>query len=254
MRPYSLFITEDDPLRIKLYQQAAEPYQIKIIFGPKNGPLAMEMIRRLMPDAALLELFLPQFSALELKYRYDEAVLNGSLTPSRLIHFFAFGSLMREEIFQLMQDRNFSFYFLRPLDEKAILHEINYFLKTPRVFTPYCEQVQRSLHQLLATLQAPANHMGYQHIVTGVSLLLENPSYRTMATKRLYPEIAKRNRSPVSSIEKRIRYVLEHIAQNADPELMKRLFPDCAPGERPYVMQFLTVLAHRLRWCYDMPC
>lgn len=254
MRPYQLFITEDDPIRVQLYQKAAQAYQIKPIFGPKNGPLALEMICRLMPDAALLELFMPQFSALELKHRYDEMILNGRFTPSHLVRFFAVGSLMREEIFQLIQDRNFSFYFLRPLDEHAALHEINYFLKAPRIFTPYCEQVQRSLHQLLAALQAPTNHMGYQHIVTGVSLLLENPAYANMATKRLYPEIAQRNQSPVSSIEKRIRYVLDAIVANANPILIKELFPNCAPGERPCVMQFLTVIAHRLRWCYDVPC
>ena len=55
----------------------------------------------------------------------------------------------------------------------------------------------------------PAHIKGYQFLRDAILLTMNEPEYINAVTKRLYPEIAKKNGTTASRVERAIRHAIE---------------------------------------------
>lgn len=67
-------------------------------------------------------------------------------------------------------------------------------------------------------------HKGYQYIKTAISLVIEDPSYISNITKRLYPIIAKEHNTLPSRVERACRHAIEYAFSNTDPDVIYHYF------------------------------
>lgn len=67
--------------------------------------------------------------------------------------------------------------------------------------------ISHKIINILCKLGITANYAGFYYTIYAVTLALENPERLQLVTKWLYPDIAARCRSGISSIDKNIRTV-----------------------------------------------
>ena len=143
---------------------------------------------------------LPGLDAITVKRRCDEQ----GLCPV----FFVTGSFTDDQLESEMMGCGFSYYFLKPFDAEAlasrILASAGRTTKLPHVVDDECT-VTEILHQI----GVPAHIKGYQFLRDAILMTMEDNEYINSVTKRLYPEIAKRNNTTASRVERAIRHAID---------------------------------------------
>ena len=149
------------------------------------------------PQVVLLDAFMPGLDALAVKQRYNAA-------GERHTSFFVTGAFQSEEMVQELLDEGFAYYFVKPFDESVL---------AARVLKAASGQEKHLLHtsvdsdeltvtEILHQIGVPAHIKGYQFLRDAILLTMNEPEYINAVTKRLYPEIAKKNGTTASRVER----------------------------------------------------
>ena len=78
----------------------------------------------------------------------------------------------------------------------------------PRVTFPQ-DSDELVVTEILHQIGVPAHIKGYQFLRDAILLTIDDHEYINAVTKRLYPEIAKRNGTTASRVERAIRHAIE---------------------------------------------
>ena len=103
-------------------------------------------------------------------------------------------------------DNGFSFFFVKPFDENVLVSRV---LKAagstsrPQPVSQDCDEL--TVTEILHQVGVPAHIKGYQFLRDAILLAVSDHDYINAVTKRLYPEIAKRNATTASRVERAIR-------------------------------------------------
>lgn len=103
--------------------------------------------------------------------------------------------------------------------------------------TPYLPMICSLLCQLGVT----ANYVGFSYVSCAVLLVIQEPDCLLLATKLLYPEIAKRYKVTWKSVERSIRSVVS-AAWERNPALLEKLAMHPLL-RKPTPTQFISILA-----------
>lgn len=76
---------------------------------------------------------------------------------------------------------------------------------------------------LLRQMSTRPNLTGYAYIRQAVLYVLDDPSYLTGITSRLYPAVAKRFNVDPSHVERNIRYCISDMQKRGDPAEIERI-------------------------------
>lgn len=94
----------------------------------------------------------------------------------------------------------------------------------------------------LRSLGLMGNYQGYHCLVHSIHLIQEDPTYLDMATKRLYPELARTFGMNVGSVDSAMRTAISLCCTRCGPQVSQM----CQGAQRPTVAQFLRGLAEDL--------
>lgn len=72
----------------------------------------------------------------------------------------------------------------------------------------------REIIHLLTSIGVPSNYTGVKQTAYAVALVLENSELLNFVTKRLYPAVAKCDRTTPTSVERNIRTIVQIIWEN----------------------------------------
>ena len=116
--------------------------------------------------------------------------------------------------------------------------------RAPRTADDECA-VTEILHQI----GVPAHIKGYQFLRDAILLTLEDGEYINSVTKRLYPEIAKKNATTASRVERAIRHAIEVAWDRGDVDTLNRYFGYTIHNLRgkPTNSEFIAMIADRMR-------
>ena len=78
--------------------------------------------------------------------------------------------------------------------------------------------------EILHQIGVPAHIKGYQFLRDAILMTMENQDYINSVTKRLYPEIAKRNGTTASRVERAIRHAIEVAWDRGDVDTLNSYF------------------------------
>ena len=224
MEQVKLLMTELSPELTRLCAETLAAQDIAVTVCEKDGAKALAALSAEKPDAVLLDAFMPGLDALTVKQRYDEA--GGGKTV-----FFVTGSFTDDALESEMMKKGFSFYFQKPFD--------------PEVLAARARTVTEILHQI----GVPAHIKGYQFLRDAILMTMENQDYINSVTKRLYPEIAKRNGTTASRVERAIRHAIEVAWDRGDVDTLNSYFGYTIHNLRgkPTNSEFIAMIADKMR-------
>ena len=213
---------------------------VEVTVCEKDGRRALEAIEKTKPDVVLLDAFMPGLDAITVKQRSEQAGAKAT--------FFVTGSFTDDTLEGEMVESGFAFYFLKPFDPEVlaarVLGSAQRTAHAPRTADDECA-VTEILHQI----GVPAHIKGYQFLRDAILLTLEDGEYINSVTKRLYPEIAKKNATTASRVERAIRHAIEVAWDRGDVDTLNRYFGYTIHNLRgkPTNSEFIAMIADRMR-------
>ena len=90
---------------------------------------------------------------------------------------------------------------------------------------------------------------GYQFLRDAILLTMNEPEYINAVTKRLYPEIAKKNGTTASRVERAIRHAIEVAWDRGDVDTLNSYFGYTIHNLRgkPTNSEFIAMIADKMR-------
>ncbi len=226
-------------------RQALENKGVSVSVCEKNGARALETLLSVHPQAVLLDAFMPDLDAISVKQRYEAQDTTGTHTT-----FFVTGAFQSEEMEQELLDNGFSFFFVKPFDESVLVSRV---LKaaggTVRPQSGSQDSDELTVTEILHQIGVPAHIKGYQFLRDAILLTTEDHSYINAVTKRLYPEIAKRNGTTASRVERAIRHAIEVAWDRGDVDTLNSYFGYTIHNLRgkPTNSEFIAMISDKMR-------
>lgn len=93
---------------------------------------------------------------------------------------------------------------------------------------------------VIRTLGVGATYRGYRYLSYGIELCMANEEYLLAISKQLYPEIAKRYKTTIGSVERDIRTVIRVCWENGHDQLQSYSFRPLQV--RPTAGEFFDIL------------
>ena len=165
--------------------------------------------------------------------------------------FFVTGAFQSEEMVQELLDEGFSYYFVKPFDETVLAARV---LKAAlgtenRILHTSVDSDELTVTEILHQIGVPAHIKGYQFLRDAILLTMNEPEYINAVTKRLYPEIAKKNGTTASRVERAIRHAIEVAWDRGDVDTLNSYFGYTIHNLRgkPTNSEFIAMIADKMR-------
>ena len=240
------FVMTDTGAQVsELCRQALEEKGVAVTVCEKNGSKALETLLNVHPNAVLLDAFMPDLDAITVKQRYEAQNTSNVRTA-----FFVTGAFQSEEIEQELLDNGFSFFFVKPFDEGVLVNRV---LKsagnTARPQAMSLDSDELTVTEILHQIGVPAHIKGYQFLRDAILLTTADHGYINAVTKRLYPEIAKKNGTTASRVERAIRHAIEVAWDRGDVDTLNSYFGYTIHNLRgkPTNSEFIAMIADKMR-------
>ena len=238
-------MTDTGAQTTQLCRQALEAKGIDVTVCEKNGSQALKSLLEEHPQAVLLDAFMPDLDAITVKQRYETQDTRGGHTT-----FFVTGAFQSEEVEQDLLDNGFSFFFVKPFDENVLVSRV---LKAagstsrPQPVSQDCDEL--TVTEILHQVGVPAHIKGYQFLRDAILLAVSDHDYINAVTKRLYPEIAKRNATTASRVERAIRHAIEVAWDRGDVDTLNSYFGYTIHNLRgkPTNSEFIAMISDKIR-------
>lgn len=245
MDKIKFLMTDTGAQTTQLCRQALEAKGIDVTVCEKNGSQALKSLLEEHPQAVLLDAFMPDLDVITVKQRYETQDTRGGHTT-----FFVTGAFQSEEVEQDLLDNGFSFFFVKPFDENVLVSRV---LKAagstsrPQPVSQDCDEL--TVTEILHQVGVPAHIKGYQFLRDAILLAVSDHDYINAVTKRLYPEIAKRNATTASRVERAIRHAIEVAWDRGDVDTLNSYFGYTIHNLRgkPTNSEFIAMISDKIR-------
>ena len=245
MEKIKFLMTDTGAQITSLCRQALENKGVQVTVCEKNGAKALRALLDIHPRAVLLDAFMPDLDAITVKQRYEAQDAGGTRTA-----FFVTGAFQNEEIEQELLDNGFSFFFVKPFDENVLADRVLKAAGGPaRPRAASLDSDELTVTEILHQVGVPAHIKGYQFLRDAILLAVEDHEYINAVTKRLYPEIAKRNGTTASRVERAIRHAIEVAWDRGDVDTLNSYFGYTILSMRgkPTNSEFIAMISDKIR-------
>ena len=237
-----VLLTDSQDAQTRLCEEALEKSGVEVIRCEKNGLKVLKMIEEEHPDACLLDAVMPGLDAMSVKAHYEE-----THPEEKQIAFFAMGSADNDQFQSELMESGIAYYFLKPFDVNSMARIVSKSGARPQQTRGKSDEVKvtETLHQI----GVPAHIKGYQFLRCAILMNIEDPSLISSVTKRLYPEIAKRNNTTASRVERAVRHAIEVAWDRGDVDVLNSYFGYTIHNLRgkPTNSEFIAMISDRMR-------
>lgn len=270
MENVNVVIVDDNPMILNTLDEViSSEAGLSVIGRADNGKDAIDMIKDTQPDVVLLDLVMPQMDGITVveNIKKKTSMLKN---PAFIILSAVGGEQMTEEAFQA----GANYFLMKPFDKDILVNKIRRIGKRPvrpvpgkvleaplKAATPeeaamnreeyMKEHLETDITKMLHELGIPAHIKGYQYLRDAISMVVRDREMMEAVTKILYPEIAKKNYTSSSRVERAIRHVIEVAWGRGSLEVIDELFGyTISTGKgKPTNSEFIALIADKI--CLD---
>jgi len=240
------------------YLQGQE--DINIVGVAYDGLKAWELIQTQEPDLIILDVVMPNLDGLSVLERINART---AMTRPKIIMLTAFG---QESLTHQAMMLGVDYFILKPLDLDILNKRIHSLMQDMPSSIPSQSSsdypintkdrtVGRGLNlftevtEVMHQIGIPAHVKGYQYIRDAILMVVEDISLLGAVTKELYPDIAKKNDTAPSRVERGIRHAIELAWVRGNNDTLKKIFGYSMNIERqkPTNSEFIGLLADKFR-------
>ena len=270
MENVNVVIVDDNPMILNTLDEViSSEAGLSVIGRADNGKDAIDMIKDTQPDVVLLDLVMPQMDGITVveNIKKKTSMLKN---PAFIILSAVGGEQMTEEAFQA----GANYFLMKPFDKDILVNKIRRIGKRPvrpvpgkvleaplKAATPeeaamnreeyMKEHLETDITKMLHELGIPAHIKGYQYLRDAISMVVRDREMMEAVTKILYPEIAKKNYTSSSRVERAIRLAIEVAWGRGSLEVIDELFGyTISTGKgKPTNSEFIALIADKI--CLD---
>ena len=270
MENVNVVIVDDNPMILNTLDEViSSEAGLSVIGRADNGKDAIDMIKDTQPDVVLLDLVMPQMDGITVveNIKKKTSMLKN---PAFIILSAVGGEQMTEEAFQA----GANYFLMKPFDKDILVNKIRRIGKRPvrpvpgkvleaplKAATPeeaamnreeyMKEHLETDITKMLHELGIPAHIKGYQYLRDAISMVVRDREMMEAVTKILYPEIAKKNYTSSSRVERAIRHAIEDAWGRGSLEVIDELFGyTISTGKgKPTNSEFIALIADKI--CLD---
>ena len=270
MENVNVVIVDDNPMILNTLDEViSSEAGLSVIGRADNGKDAIDMIKDTQPDVVLLDLVMPQMDGITVveNIKKKTSMLKN---PAFIILSAVGGEQMTEEAFQT----GANYFLMKPFDKDILVNKIRRIGKRPvrpvpgkvleaplKAATPeeaamnreeyMKEHLETDITKMLHELGIPAHIKGYQYLRDAISMVVRDREMMEAVTKILYPEIAKKNYTSSSRVERAIRHAIEVASGRGSLEVIDELFGyTISTGKgKPTNSEFIALIADKI--CLD---
>lgn len=270
MENVNVVIVDDNPMILNTLDEViSSEAGLSVIGRADNGKDAIDMIKDTQPDVVLLDLVMPQMDGITVveNIKKKTSMLKN---PAFIILSAVGGEQMTEEAFQA----GANYFLMKPFDKDILVNKIRRIGKRPvrpvpgkvleaplKAATPeeaamnreeyMKEHLETDITKMLHELGIPAHIKGYQYLRDAISMMVRDREMMEAVTKILYPEIAKKNYTSSSRVERAIRHAIEVAWGRGSLEVIDELFGyTISTGKgKPTNSEFIALIADKI--CLD---
>ena len=270
MENVNVVIVDDNPMILNTLDEViSSEAGLSVIGRADNGKDAIDMIKDTQPDVVLLDLVMPQMDGITVveNIKKKTSMLKN---PAFIILSAVGGEQMTEEAFQA----GANYFLMKPFDKDILVNKIRRIGKRPvrpvpgkvleaplKAATPeeaamnreeyMKEHLETDITKMLHELGIPAHIKGYQYLRDAISMVVRDREMMEAVTKILYPEIAKKNYTSSSRVERAIRHAIEFAWGRGSLEVIDELFGyTISTGKgKPTNSEFIALIADKI--CLD---
>lgn len=270
MENVNVVIVDDNPMILNTLDEViSSEAGLSVIGRADNGKDAIDMIKDTQPDVVLLDLVMPQMDGVTVveNIKKKTSMLKN---PAFIILSAVGGEQMTEEAFQA----GANYFLMKPFDKDILVNKIRRIGKRPvrpvpgkvleaplKAATPeeaamnreeyMKEHLETDITKMLHELGIPAHIKGYQYLRDAISMVVRDREMMEAVTKILYPEIAKKNYTSSSRVERAIRHAIEVAWGRGSLEVIDELFGyTISTGKgKPTNSEFIALIADKI--CLD---
>ena len=270
MENVNVVIVDDNPMILNTLDEViSSEAGLSVIGRADNGKDAIDMIKDTQPDVVLLDLVMPQMDGITVveNIKKKTSMLKN---PAFIILSAVGGEQMTEEAFQA----GANYFLMKPFDKDILVNKIRRIGKRPvrpvpgkvleaplKAATPeeaamnreeyMKEHLETDITKMLHELGIPAHIKGYQYLRDAISMVVRDRELMEAVTKILYPEIAKKNYTSSSRVERAIRHAIEVAWGRGSLEVIDELFGyTISTGKgKPTNSEFIALIADKI--CLD---
>ena len=270
MENVNVVIVDDNPMILNTLDEViSSEAGLSVIGRADNGKDAIDMIKDTQPDVVLLDLVMPQMDGITVveNIKKKTSMLKN---PAFIILSAVGGEQMTEEAFQA----GANYFLMKPFDKDILVNKIRRIGKRPvrpvpgkvleaplKAATPeeaamnreeyMKEHLETDITKMLHELGIPAHIKGYQYLRDAISMVVRDREMMEAVTKILYPEIAKKNYTSSSRVERAIRHAIEVACGRGSLEVIDELFGyTISTGKgKPTNSEFIALIADKI--CLD---
>ena len=270
MENVNVVILDDNPMILNTLDEViSSEAGLSVIGRADNGKDAIDMIKDTQPDVVLLDLVMPQMDGITVveNIKKKTSMLKN---PAFIILSAVGGEQMTEEAFQA----GANYFLMKPFDKDILVNKIRRIGKRPvrpvpgkvleaplKAATPeeaamnreeyMKEHLETDITKMLHELGIPAHIKGYQYLRDAISMVVRDREMMEAVTKILYPEIAKKNYTSSSRVERAIRHAIEVAWGRGSLEVIDELFGyTISTGKgKPTNSEFIALIADKI--CLD---
>lgn len=270
MENVNVVIVDDNPMILNTLDEViSSEAGLSVIGRADNGKDDIDMIKDTQPDVVLLDLVMPQMDGITVveNIKKKTSMLKN---PAFIILSAVGGEQMTEEAFQA----GANYFLMKPFDKDILVNKIRRIGKRPvrpvpgkvleaplKAATPeeaamnreeyMKEHLETDITKMLHELGIPAHIKGYQYLRDAISMVVRDREMMEAVTKILYPEIAKKNYTSSSRVERAIRHAIEVAWGRGSLEVIDELFGyTISTGKgKPTNSEFIALIADKI--CLD---
>lgn len=270
MENVNVVIVDDNPMILNTLDEViSSEAGLSVIGRADNGKDAIDMIKDTQPDVVLLDLVMPQMDGITVveNIKKKTSMLKN---PAFIILSAVGGEQMTEEAFPA----GANYFLMKPFDKDILVNKIRRIGKRPvrpvpgkvleaplKAATPeeaamnreeyMKEHLETDITKMLHELGIPAHIKGYQYLRDAISMVVRDREMMEAVTKILYPEIAKKNYTSSSRVERAIRHAIEVAWGRGSLEVIDELFGyTISTGKgKPTNSEFIALIADKI--CLD---
>lgn len=270
MENVNVVIVDDNPMILNTLDEViSSEAGLSVIGRADNGKDAIDMIKDTQPDVVLLDLVMPQMDGITVveNIKKKTSMLKN---PAFIILSAVGGEQMTEEAFQA----GANYFLMKPFDKDILVNKIRRIGKRPvrpvpgkvleaplKAATPeeaamnreeyMKEHLETDITKMLHELGIPAHIKAYQYLRDAISMVVRDREMMEAVTKILYPEIAKKNYTSSSRVERAIRHAIEVAWGRGSLEVIDELFGyTISTGKgKPTNSEFIALIADKI--CLD---
>ncbi len=225
-----------------------EEDDMELVGEAMNGADLITIIKDKKPQVVILDIIMPKIDGIEVikKIKADESIKNKPV-------FIAVSAIGDDRITKEAFDSGAEYYIMKPVDRDILIERIHWALKQDNERKKKEELKRRNTYtdieikvvDILLKLGMPVHIIGQRFMREALIMTMNDRECVSSITKLLYPDIARKNKTTATRVERAMRHAIEVVWTKGDKEWLEEIFrrPAGDISTRPTNSEFIARMA-----------